>query len=121
MKAFIDKYAVYDPEKLVPKARNSLELLQRQKELEDRQLQELIRASVAAKQAKLEAWRRSLKVGVDTYCGPIIEARPPMYKLAIIVPLQGYPSEVWAKAAELFPPDMANCRNTNGRISPLMF
>ncbi|BDR11035.1 hypothetical protein CTR2_R43730 [Comamonas thiooxydans] len=65
----------------------------------------------------LSSFRKSIKVGVDTHCGTVIEMRPPMIKLALNAPLAGYTSEPWIKVSEAFPPEYG-CTNTNGRLSP---
>lgn len=88
-------------------------------EQEQQRRQEAQRKEEAAKQAKLEAWRKTIKVGDDTFCGPIIELRQPMVRIAIKVPLAGYPSEAWLKSSELYPDWMAGCRNVNGQIRPM--
>ncbi len=71
----------------------------------------------AREAAMLAEFRRSLKVGDSTFCGYVIESRPPMIRLALNTLLPGYPSEVWVRVTEVFPPTYG-CLNRNGRISP---
>ena len=71
------------------------------------------------KKAKLKKWRNSkFKVGDDTFCGTIIEARLPMVKIALNTPLPGFASEVWLKTSDLYPVEHG-CVNKNGKLSPL--
>lgn len=71
----------------------------------------------AREAAMLADFRRSLKVGDSTFCGYVIESRPPMVRLALNTLLPGYPSELWVRVTEVFPP-VYGCLNRNGRISP---
>lgn len=70
----------------------------------------------AKESAMLTEFRRALKVGDSTFCGYVIESRPPMVRLALNTLLAGYPSEVWVRVTEVFPPHYG-CVNRNGRIS----
>lgn len=76
-------------------------------------------ARVKAATAALAAWRKSLKVGDDTFCGPVIEIRGPMFKLALNAQVPGFSSEPWLKFDQIFPP-AAGCRNVQGHLSPLV-
>jgi len=126
---FISLYGKNDPDGLVSQARAKLKIAEaneskqwQQWQLEEQERQrrqEAQRKEEAAKQAKLEAWRKSIKVGDDTFCGPVIEVRQPMVRISIKVPLAGYPSEAWLKSSELYPDWMAGCRNVNGQIRPM--
>lgn len=82
-------------------------------EAKERRLQQEARA---AEQKKLTAFRKSLKIGDDTFCGPVIEVRYPMIKIAVSAQLPGYTSEAWLKASEVYPAQYG-CRNENGRLS----
>ena len=73
-------------------------------------------AAIKREQQRLAQWRKTLQIGDDTHCGPIIEVRRPMYKVALIAQIQGFGNESWLKEAELFPPE-SGCRNVNGRLS----
>lgn len=106
--AFIAQYKNTDPDSLVPKAKK------RQIEAERAEKKE-----AEGRRARLAAWRNGLKLGDDTFCGAVIEVRKPMIKIAVSVPLQGYPTEVWLKSDALYPPWMAGCQNTNGHLMPV--
>ena len=69
-----------------------------------------------AEAKNLAEWRKTLQVGADTFCGPVIEMRAPMVRIALKVQLPGYSSEAWLKSSEVFPPEYG-CRNVNGRLS----
>ena len=71
---------------------------------------------VKREQQRLAQWRKKLQIGDDTHCGPIIEVRRPMFKLALNAQIKGFSSESWLKESELFTPDYG-CRNVNGRLS----
>jgi hypothetical protein len=80
--------------------------------------EQLAQAQRQAKEdARLAAYRKDLKVGDSTFCGYVIESRPPMIRLALNTLLPGYPSEVWVRLTEVFPPEYG-CLNRNGHISP---
>jgi len=66
----------------------------------------------------VEDWRRQVKEGEDTFCGPVIEMKGNMLRLALNAPLQGYSNEIWVKKSDAYPPEFG-CRNVNGRVSPL--
>lgn len=69
--------------------------------------------------ANLKKWReRKFIIGDETFCGPIIEIRSPMIKLAVNAQLQGFGNEAWIKISDAFPPEYG-CKNLNGRLSPL--
>ena len=73
-------------------------------------------AAIKREQQRLALWRKKLQIGDDTHCGPIIEVRRPMFKVALIAQIQGFGSESWLKEAELYTPEYG-CRNVNGRLS----
>lgn len=66
---------------------------------------------------QLQAWRQTVRVGSNTFCGPVIEVRPPMVKIAIRVPLTGYSNEAWLNVNELYSPNYG-CLHRNGRLFP---
>ena len=41
-------------------------------------------AAIKREQQRLAQWRKTLNIGDDTHCGPIIEVRRPMFKVALI-------------------------------------
>jgi len=130
--AFVDKYQANDPEKLVPSAKELIKKLKKQEEEQQKLLkkqEEALQKELAQKRRDMQAeedrkvaqrnvWRSRLKVGDDTFCGMVIEAKSPMFKIAVNTPLQGYASEVWLRADQIYEPS-AGCRNTNGRLSPI--
>lgn len=63
-------------------------------------------------------FRKTLKIGTDTFCGPVIELRRPMVKIAVNVQLQGFGTEAWLKESQIYPA-YCGCRNINGQLSPL--
>jgi hypothetical protein len=115
---FIQQYSQYDPEHLVPKVKKRLDGLKKQQALDEKNSQARIHAENEKLKAQLNAWRKKLRVGEDTFCGPVIEVRHPMIKIAVSATLSGYNNEVWLKANQVYPPSMAGCRNVNGHISP---
>lgn len=68
--------------------------------------------------ASLAQFRSKLEIGADTHCGPIIEIKGPMIKVAVNVPLSGYGTEAWLKRGEIYTPAYG-CHNLNGKLSPL--
>lgn len=68
-------------------------------------------------QKELVQWRSKVKAGDDTFCGPVIEVKWPMIRIALRVQLSGYGNDAWLKAAEVYPPSYG-CRNVNGRLTP---
>lgn len=147
LQQFISKRVSADPsnwetmdfEGLVPKAKQMLQARDAREEAEAKERERLRakneekeRKAEAARQAKeaaelaavqraegqrLAAWRRTLKVGDDTFCGPVIEVKSPMVKIAVRPQLQGFGNEAWLKAVEIFP-DAYGCSNRNGRLFP---
>lgn len=74
-------------------------------------------AAQKAEAQRLVAWRRTLKIGDDTFCGPVIEIKSTMLKIAVRPQLQGFGNEAWLKASEVFP-EAYGCYNRNGRLFP---
>jgi len=70
------------------------------------------------KALQLDAWRSRLNIGSDTFCGPVIELRHPMVKIAVNPQIGSLGAEAWLKLPQVFPPEYG-CLNTNGRLAPL--
>ena len=119
LRAFATIYASNDPDKLVPIARK------RAKEKED------AIAKADADQARIEAqrikeedafraegmkrvvvFRKSLKEGGETNCGPVIESKEKLVKVSFSV--SGYGNEHWIRRDEIFPSSYG-CRFLNGQ------
>jgi len=125
LQAFIQRYESNDPDNLIPKARQGLKAAEREEmrlaQEADARAKKQAAAEAERKQraaAALASWRGKLRIGDDTFCGPVIELRQPMIKIAIRAQLPGYASETWLKAGEVFPPDYG-CENVNGRLRPV--
>lgn len=129
LQTFIQKYETPDPnnwgrvdfDNLVPQMRQRLDKLLAQEQAEanekTRKQAETAERNRQAETKRIAEWRKSLQLGADTFCGPVIEMRAPMVKIAVRVQLQGFASEMWLKFGEVFPPEYG-CRNTNGRLTP---
>lgn len=133
--AFINKYENLDLAGLVLEARPKLkgllkleekERIKQAKLAEERQIadaKERLRIEKLAEQRRiaqveeLKNWRKSLKIGTDTFCGPVIDINQVMVKIAVRVQLSGYSNEAWFKRNELYPPSYG-CQNRNGNLSP---
>ncbi len=76
------------------------------------------RQLIANEAARQNKFRKALKIGDDTFCGPVIETRQPMIKIAVNAQLQGFASEAWLRSSQVFTPEYG-CRNVNGRLSPI--
>lgn len=129
LRTFISQYGTPTPttwaktdfDQLVPKTQQRLDKLVTQ---EEASAKERARAQAEAdrKQAEIELkriseWRQTLQPGSDTFCGPVIEVRGPMIKIAVRAQLPGFSNEAWLKAHEIYPASYG-CRNVNGRLSP---
>ncbi|MDI4654262.1 MULTISPECIES: hypothetical protein [Pseudoalteromonas] len=127
----INKYKGDDLDGLVADAEVRLSRLMKEKY--EREEQEKARIAMKQKQERiakqrkkeqerlaLSSWRKSLKVGDNTFCGRIIETNNnrTMYKLALSAKLSGYGSEQWVHINELYQP-WRGCSNKNGHLSPL--
>jgi hypothetical protein len=144
--SFIQLYQQYDPDGLVAKAREQRELLllaESQAAERKAQEQERLKAEkekqsaekVANERAREEAqarlqlqrvartkdFRSRLAIGSDTFCGPVIAIRQPMVQIAVNAPLPGYSAEPWLKLDEIYPADIADCKNINGRLTPSFY
>ncbi len=65
---------------------------------------------------RILAWRKNLRVGLDTFCGRVIAVNQSMIKIAVRAQLPGFSNEAWLESSEVFPPQYG-CRNKNGRLS----
>lgn len=135
VRSYITTYENLDLAGLIPAAKSKLNELLNQEEkarlrqaklaeeqrlADEKERQEIERLAQQRRIAQLEElkkWRGSLKVGSDTFCGPVIDINQVMVKIAVRVQLSGYSSEAWLKKNELFPPSYG-CRNRNGILSP---
>lgn len=122
--SFIDKYQANDMLALVAPAKAKLSEVraqqqkQRAREERERLAREKARQEQQRKEQKaLLVWRNSVKPGDDTFCGPIIEIKGPMVRIALNAKLPGYSSDSWLKKSELFPAHKG-CVNRNGNLSP---
>lgn len=104
----------YDPDNLLNSARAKLKaaIAQHKKELA------AAAAASTARQKALADWRTQLKTGDDTFCGPVIEIKSPMVRIALRAQLSGYGNDAWLKRTELYPPSHG-CQNVNGHLGPL--
>ncbi|MCH7344196.1 hypothetical protein LZ017_12500 [Pelomonas sp. CA6] len=136
LKAFISQYgspsptnwAKVDFDQLVPQAQQRLDKLIAQEEANakeraraqaeaDRKQAEIDERNRQAELKRVAEWRKTLQLGSDTFCGPVIEVRGPMIKIAVRVQLPGFGNEAWLKTHEVYPANYG-CRNVNGRLSP---
>lgn len=115
-----------DPADLLPKVLERLAILQKAEEsqrqaaekqrVEQERKDELFRRENERKaEIALQSFRKALRVGVDTNCGPVVEIRPPMVKIAHAV--SNYGTEHWLKISTIWPPG-AGCRFYNGTYDP---
>lgn len=125
-KAYAQFSAVLAKESIALKAQYELAEAERQKQAnlarDERIRQEKLAVDELHMRQQMEAdrlskFRKNLKLGDDTFCGPVIDMRGPMVKVAVNAPLQGYASEIWLKSSEIYSPEYG-CSNRNGRISP---
>ncbi len=128
LQAFIQKYqspnagtwVSVDFDNLVPATRQRLQtLVMREQAIANEAARKQADSAERNRQAqtrRIAEWRKSIKIGSDTFCGPVIEMRAPMVKIAVRAQLQGFPNEAWLKTSELFPSEYG-CRNTNGRLA----
>ncbi|MFZ4537463.1 WG repeat-containing protein [Propionivibrio sp.] len=65
--------------------------------------------------AKIDNFRRGLKVESETNCGPVLDTKGNLIK--IYYPVQGYGNEHWIKRGQLLPPG-SGCRFVNGNYDP---
>jgi hypothetical protein len=72
-------------------------------------------ARLAEVQKQHAAWRKELKVGTATNCGPVIEAKGPLMK--VYSPVKDYGNEHWIQRADLYMPG-ERCSFFNGAYQP---
>ncbi len=58
-----------------------------------------------AKAAEWTAWRKTIAIGSETNCGPIIAMRGPMIEIGVPAQLRGAgdPAQIWLKREQLYP------------------
>jgi len=105
------------PDEVIEFGRKKLSPILEEKRLRALEEQRIREQRAAKEEARLIAWRKTLSIGSDTFCGPVIELRSPMVKIAVNAQLAGFGSEAWLKAPQVFPPEYG-CLNTNGRLAP---
>jgi len=79
--------------------------------------QKEVEAERVRRQQALVQFRKRLKDGDDTFCGPVIEIKPKMVRIAVRAQLNGFAAEQWLKLDEVYMPDQG-CINSNGRLTP---
>lgn len=113
--AFIRQYSDNDLENLVPRAivlkakAVEREAAKVAAEKERRRLDDERRRQTLS---RVQAFRRSIGVGTETNCGPILEAKGDLLK--IYAPVANYGNEHWMRIEEVYPPGFG-CRFFNGR------
>jgi hypothetical protein len=95
-------------ERAIEAERQAIAQASRQKEAE---------AERKHRQQAVVQFRKGLKEGDDTFCGPVIEIKSKLVRIAVRVQLTGFAAEQWLKLDEVYMPDQG-CRNTNGRLAP---
>ena len=122
---FIADYTSKDKENFIPTAiKNRDQLIEKQKaeqkklaeENKKKQEEQLAQAKAEQKASderkkNVESFRKSLKSGMDSNCGPILEVKDSLIK--IYFPVQNYGNEHWIKRDEMFPKGYG-CRFVNG-------
>jgi len=108
---FIKEYEGLDEANLVGKVQKFVKKtkLRNQKESREKRRLEL---------AKLASWRKILKIGDETFCGRVIEAKYPMFKIALHHPLQGYSDTIWLEKDMIFE-SKSGCKNRNNQLTPI--
>lgn len=144
--SFIQFYQQFDPEGLVVKAREQRESLllaetqaaeqklneqerlkaEREKQrieqlVNDRAREEAQAKLLLLREIKTKDFRTRLAIGSDTFCGPVIALRGPMVQIAVNAPLPGFSAEPWLKLDEVYPAEIASCKNSNGKLTPSFF
>lgn len=142
--AFVRKYSGNDPENLVPQAimrRDELSLREaeerKRRETEEAAWREAQAKAEAARRetqakaeeerrqyeqdqrrqrmAKVESFRRVIRVETETNCGPVLEIRGALVK--VYSPVANYGNEHWIRKEQVFPPAYG-CRFFNGNYEP---
>ena len=114
---FIEKYRHLDEANLIPQAKIKLKNALTHEKKERLMAQQKATLKRQKEQKQLAAWRLSVKVGDETFCGPVIDINQSMIKIAVRVQLPGYGNEVWLRRSELYPAT-TGCLNHNGQLSP---
>lgn len=90
-----------------------------EQERQDRQAAEALEAAeqqrAKAATVRIASFRKSLREGVETNCGPVIQAKPPHVK--VYVPIKDYGNEHWIRTDAIYPPDYG-CEFVNGGYRP---
>ncbi|MEQ1526044.1 MAG: DUF1566 domain-containing protein [Gallionella sp.] len=89
---------------------------ERQRLIEQAQERKRLELEQAQERKKLAAFRKSLRDGDDTNCGPVIEVKGKLVKVAFAV--ANYGNEHWVKREQILSPDY-NCRFVNGQYQSL--
>lgn len=122
---FISTYTGKDEQNYIPQALVKRDELiekqkaeqKRQEEINRKKQEDIIAKQKAEEKAMnerkkvVEAFRKSLKNGMDTNCGPILEVRDTLVK--VYFPIQNYGNEHWIKRDEIFTKEYG-CRFLNG-------
>lgn len=94
-------------DKQLAEERRQAQLRQQQHEADER----------AKREREYDQWRRTLTIGSPTFCGLVIDRKPPLVKIAVNAPLQGYASEQWLNVRDVYPANLG-CHHVNGRLNP---
>lgn len=100
---FINTWANFDPDQLLPVAKKQkAELIAKEREERELQRQRL---------REMDVFRQSLREGDQTNCGPVIETKKSLVK--IYSPVANYGNEHWIRREQLYPSGFG-CRFFNG-------
>ena len=66
-------------------------------------------------QRQVSSFRKSIKEGDDSNCGPVLEVKSKLIKVAF--PVESYGNEHWVKRNEIFPAGY-QCQFVNGQYIP---
>jgi Tfp pilus assembly protein PilV len=130
---FIKVYENNDPEDLVPQAKIKrdqlleIEIKERAiKQADQLKARELAHAQSKARDdadkykkiqdlKKISSFRNSIRQGDETNCGPVVEDKGKLVKIAIAI--ENYGNEHWVRRDEIFPLGY-QCRFINGQYQP---
>lgn len=87
----------------------------RANELEQRNREVLERERMEGAVRVVSAFQKSVRVGEETNCGPVLEVKPPLVK--IYSPVKDYGNEHWLRLDTVFPPSYG-CQFVNGKYRP---
>lgn len=110
LRTFIDNYSQSDPDKLIPKAHVKLSALLAQEKIEA----ENTRRAQVEEAKKLVSWRKTLREGDETNCGPVLETKRGLIK--VYFPVANYGSEHWIRVDQIQKAGMG-CRFVNGQYA----